>query len=67
MQTYEFQANVDNGRIEIPAKYKDVIHTPVRVFVMTDWQTGSQRKHKIPSLGLDMTGYKFDRQEANAR
>jgi hypothetical protein len=67
MRAYEFEATVDNGYIEIPAEYKAVIHTPVKVIVM-DWNTDSgKKKPKIPSLGIDMTGYKFDRQEANAR
>jgi hypothetical protein len=67
MRTYEFQASVADGQIEIPAEYKAVIHTPVKVFVVTDWEAGHKEKHNIPSLGIDMTGYKFDRQEANAR
>jgi len=67
MQTYGFQAKVDNGRIEIPAEYKAVIHTPVRVYVVTGLENDRKKKNKIPSLGVDMRGYKFDRQEANAR
>ncbi|GBR74956.1 hypothetical protein NO1_2040 [Candidatus Termititenax aidoneus] len=67
MPTYGFQANIKDGQIEIPAEYKAVLHTPVKVFVITDWRAGSQKKREIPSLGVDMTGYKFDRQEANAR
>jgi DNA-binding transcriptional regulator/RsmH inhibitor MraZ len=67
MHTYEFQARVDDGRIEIPAEYKAVIHTPVRVYVITDWENNSKKKNKIPSLGVDMRGFRFDRQEANAR
>jgi DNA-binding transcriptional regulator/RsmH inhibitor MraZ len=67
MHTYEFQANVDNGRIEIPAEYKAFIHTPVKVYVITNWEAGSKKKPKLPFLGVNMEGFKFDRQEANAR
>jgi hypothetical protein len=67
MQAVEFEARVENGVIPIPYQYKDNIADNVRVIVLSDINVEKPKMKKIYSIGIDMTGYKFDREEANER
>lgn len=65
-KTVSFETNIENGYIKVPQNF-----TTKKVKVILKWndeakQTKAQRP-KMPSLGIDMTGYKFDREEANER
>jgi len=66
-KTISFETEVENGYIKVPASYD--IHE-VKVILM--WNDGAKTRTKdrmpnLPCLGIDMTGYKFDREEANER
>jgi len=71
MQAVEFETKVENGVIPIPYQYRDTFSDDVRVIVLTDekpsQETIKPKKKKIHSIGIDMTGYKFNREEANER
>ena len=67
MQAIEFNATVENGVIPIPNQYRDSVSDNVRVIILSDTNADKPKKKKIYSIGIDMTGYKFDREEANAR
>ena len=67
MQTVEFNATIENGMIPIPSQYRDSVSDNVRVIILSDTNANKPKKKKIHSIGIDMTGYKFDREEANAR
>jgi len=67
MQAIEFSATVENGVIPIPRRYKNSVADKVRVIVLSETNVEKPRKKKIYSIGIDMTGYKFDREEANER
>ena len=67
MQTVEFEATVENGVIPIPRRYKSSVTDKVRVIVLPETSIEKTKKREIYSIGIDMTGYKFDREEANAR
>ena len=67
MQTVEFNATIKNGAIPIPTQYKNSISDKVRVIVFSQIYKEKQKKKKIYSIGIDMTGFKFDREEANDR
>ena len=67
MQAVEFSAIVENGVIPIPRQYKDSVTDKVRVIVLSEAKTEKPKKKKIYSIGLDMTGYRFNREEANER
>jgi hypothetical protein len=67
MQTYEFNTTASNGFIKIPAEYEKKINSDVRVIVLTDESTKIKRDIAFPYFALDMTGYKFNREEANER
>ena len=67
MQAVEFNAVVENGVIPIPHEYKNSIAEKVRVIVLSELNAEKPKKKKIYSIGIDMTGFKFDREEANER
>jgi len=69
--TVEFNATVENGVIPIPHQYRDTFSDNVKVIVRADERASQepvkQKKKEIYSIGIDMTGYKFNREEANER
>ena len=67
MQAVEFSATIKNGVIPIPTQYKNNISDKVRVIVFPEIYKEKQKKKKIYSIGIDMTGFKFNREEANER
>ena len=67
MKAVEFSATVENGVIPIPHQYKNSIVDKVRVIVFSETNGEKPKKKKIYSIGIDMTGYKFNREEANER
>jgi hypothetical protein len=72
MQTVEFDTYVENGVIAIPSQYQDVITRSVRVILLPKDETpeipqNSIKRKEVYSLAVDMTGFTFDRNEANER
>jgi hypothetical protein len=71
MQAIEFESKVENGAIPIPFQYRDSITEDVRVIVLSKEEVAvnpaKPGKKKLHYIGIDMNGYKFDREEANAR
>jgi hypothetical protein len=68
MQAVEFESHVENGVITIPHKYRDSVADKVRVILLNSESPKIDKKSKkIYSLGIDMAGFKFDREEANER
>jgi hypothetical protein len=70
MRAIEFDAKVENGFIPIPYQYRDTFTDKVKVIILAEEKASEEpkkQKKKIYSIGIDMTGYKFDREEANAR
>ena len=68
-QVAEFDSSVENGVIAIPPQYRDEIPQSVRVIVFANGKrrTGSKTTKKLYSIGVDMTGFVFNRDEANER
>ena len=67
MQAIEFSAIVENGVIPIPRQYKKSVADKVRVIVLSETEKEKPKKKKIYSIGINMKGYKFSREEANER
>ena len=71
MQAVEFETKVENGVIPIPSQYRDTFSDDVRVIVLKEekasQEPAKQKKKKLYYIGIDMTGYKFNREEANER
>lgn len=67
MQAVEFETFVENGIIPIPVEYRNSVAKSVKVIVLNKEPVKMTKKSKIYSIGVDMTGYKFNRDEANER
>ena len=70
MQVVEFNATVENGVIPIPHQYENTFFENVKVIVRAEveaYQRPVKQKKKLHYIGIDMTGYKFSREEANGR
>ena len=67
MQAVEFTATVENGVIPIPRRYIKSVADKVRVIVLSQSAAEKPKKKKIYSIGIDMTGFRFNREEANER
>jgi hypothetical protein len=75
MKAIEFTTASQNGVIRIPQDYKDWFSRSVRVILFSDTES-EIRAHEADKTELrrffdqfnaDLTGYHFDRDEANAR
>jgi hypothetical protein len=67
MSAYQFDAVIEDGAIRIPGKYANKLTKKVRVVVMPEKDDVIDKASLFPNLHLDTRGYKFDREEANAR
>jgi len=69
MQAVEFETKIENGVIPVPYQYRDSFSDNVKVILLSKDKVEQKprKKKKIYSIGIDMTGFKFDREEANAR
>ena len=70
MQAIEFKSTVRNGTITIPSQYIGSISEDVRVILLSEAKETSKivkQKKKLHYIGIEMPGYKFNREEANER
>jgi hypothetical protein len=75
MQAIEFTTASQNGIIKIPQGYKDWLSKSVRVILLSDAEGEISRQEAdqtelrrfFDQFTADLTGYRFDREEANAR
>ena len=71
MEAVEFEATIYNGMIPIPTQYRDTLIDKMEVIVHATENCSQkpfkQQKKKLHYIGIDMTGYKFNREEANER
>ena len=75
MNAIEFEAVAEEGVLKIPSEYQDWYNQSLKVILLTDSLKMSAKKS--PSLmeihaffaakQLNLQGYQFDREEANAR
>ncbi len=74
MYAIEFETNAKGRMIEIPQEYEALASKHLKVIVMLDdraetHEANNQKnntKH-LSALSINTKGYKFDREEANAR
>jgi hypothetical protein len=76
MQAIEFKAKSYNGLITIPSTYRDWYNNTVKVVLLRESQESQPRRQQADSTELqrffdqfnaDLTGYRFNREEANER
>jgi len=67
MQTYTFDTVIQNGMISIPEEFKNYTAGEARITIQKN-EPAESRKRKSYSAGkLNIAGFKFNREEANAR
>ena len=75
MKAIEFTTASHNGVIRIPQDYKDWFSQTVRVILLSDSDAEipeqdadkTELRKFFDQFNADLTGYQFDREEANAR
>jgi len=73
MQAIEFEAKSYDGLINIPDTYKDWYNNTVRVVLLrepkhrTQETDSTELKRFFDQFNADLTGYRFNREEANER
>lgn len=75
MQAVEFKSKSYNGIIEIPYIHKDWYDKIIKVILLTDTESEirgqdtdkSELMNFFDRFNADLTGYRFSRDEANAR
>jgi len=67
MQTYTFDTIIQDGMIPIPEKYRGITTGEVRVTIQKEESAQPRRKRTYNAGKLNISGFKFSREEANAR
>ena len=68
MQAYEFSSVVENeGIIHIPQQYLENISSPVKIILLTNEKSPTDKGKKFSAISLETKGFKFNRDEANER
>jgi len=75
MEAYEFYATPENGIIKIPEQYRSKITAGVKVILLNSMAfktanavvSTSKKSDMVLSPTLNTNGWRFDREEANAR
>ena len=73
MQVIEFEAKYYDGLINIPDTYKDWYNNTVRVVLLREPKPlpqendSTELKRFFDQFNADLTGYRFNREEANER
>ncbi|MDR1626327.1 MAG: hypothetical protein LBT33_07270 [Spirochaetia bacterium] len=66
MKAIEFEVSLENGCIRIPKQYRDTITNGNKVLVFAEGAI-SRKSDIFPDARIDMSGFKFNREEANER
>jgi hypothetical protein len=71
MQAIEFETVSKDGVIKIPDKYRDFISKPIKVILLRTDEPEKIRPDTIDEffdrINIDLSAYKFDRDEAHER
>jgi hypothetical protein len=68
MNTIKFRSTYENGVIRVPEEFRNEIASEVDVTVESvEPQNEKKRNLKFDAFGIDTRGWKFNRDEANAR
>jgi len=65
MYAVEFKTKIDNGVVKIPIQYDEIrkIDDNIKVILMID----EVKKRELNAISLDLSDFKFDRDEAHER
>ena len=67
MQTYTFNSEIKNGTILLPDELKYLSSGEVKVILQKEEIIQPRKLKTYDAIELDIMGFKFNREEANAR
>jgi hypothetical protein len=67
MLAYQFETEIKNGTIKIPASYQNGFGTKVKVLLLPRVERTSRKSSVFPDLKLRTKDSTFDREEAHER
>ena len=70
MYAVEFKTKIDNGIVKIPIQYDEIrkIDDNIKVILMIDEDAAKPiKKRELNAISLDLSDFKFDRDEAHER
>lgn len=71
MEAIEFKAKAEKGSIKIPKQYQEQLHGQFRVIILQETSVpekkASRKKRTLSAPKIKTKGFKFSREEANAR
>jgi len=71
MEAIEFVATAEKGSIKIPKEYQGQLQDQFRVIILQELSAApkkaTRKKRTLSAAKLKTKGFKFDRDEANAR
>jgi hypothetical protein len=67
MQAIEFESTINNGIIRIPDEYKEQIDGQVKVILLSEALSTGKIGKPLSAVSINTKGFKFDRDDANAR
>ena len=69
MHAIEFKSKIDNGVINIPEEYVEETKKMVyaKVIILSEIREEKKKQTTFNAISINTKGFKFDREEANAR
>jgi hypothetical protein len=71
MEAIEFIATAQKGNIKIPKQYQEQLNDQFRVIILQEAvapeKKGPRKRRTLNAVRIKTKGFKFDREEANAR
>jgi hypothetical protein len=71
MEAIEFVAKAEKGSIKIPKEYQEQLHDQFRVIILQETSApekkAARKKRTLSAVKIKTKGFKFNRDEANAR
>ena len=67
MQTFTFDTIIQNGMISVPNEYRHLTEGTVTVTIEKEESVKPRKEITFNAIKLDTRGFKFNREEANAR
>jgi hypothetical protein len=67
MQAIQFESIVDDGVIHIPDEYVEQVAGQVKVILLSEATSLRKTRKPFAAISINTKGFKFNRDEANAR
>lgn len=69
MYAIEFKSKIDNGVINIPEEYKEQVKkiNQAKIIILSEHVLDKKKSVKFSAISINTKGFRFNREEANAR